>query len=295
MKTYKELTEINKEKPIWEQRGLSFEEWCLNPENEPLNEMGISQDKNDSMTFKFNWVSDDHPDCIIDLLKKPIRVNVPGFKNVVVFGYQFRPNVSNNIKNDFRSFLRKISYNDWKTNSDYVQFINRPIFWLQENLIKIRNVRGVFFPDSESNVNRITREIIHSFNRKQTDFLYIPFKKRPLNQVMFDIEDYLKTFKSDESRSDLEKMFRKWIKKMGPRFVIRGIPPIFRPFVYNFLESRSEENVLKSLSGKNVLIYDDIFNTGKTLREIIYQVIDYVEPENIYIYTLVDDRQELRL
>jgi len=112
---------------------------------------------------------------------------------------------------------------------------------------------------------------------------------------MFDIEDYLKTFKSDESRSDLEKMFRKWIKKMGPRFVIRGIPPIFRPFVYNFLESRSEENVLKSLSGKNVLIYDDIFNTGKTLREIIYQVIDYVEPENIYIYTLVDDRQELRL
>ena len=121
-----------------------------------IDEMSVNakRRKDNSLTFEFDWVSDDNPNAIIDLLKPTIKTYIHGYDNIIYFGYKFRDDVSNEIKSKFKSFIRKIKYNEWLNNPDYVQFINKPLIQLNDEEIRLFKFKGIFHPESGSDVNK---------------------------------------------------------------------------------------------------------------------------------------------
>ena len=111
--------------------------------------------------------------------------------------------------------------------------------------------------------------------------------------MYFDINDYLISTKTNESKERLQKMFENWLKDMLGRFQIRKIPRRYRPYVKNFLDFKDkyQKNAIENINGEDVLLHDDVFDTGSTLQEIVYQIQDCVDIRNIYIFTLLDDRK----
>lgn len=230
--------------------------------------------------------------------------------NTYWFGYRFNGKVERDKRDYFIKYLKEVQEEPQiDEDNEYfdVDYSPESISEYDLNEMIVRSMRGIhmdsrsvdtiIYPASSSNnLVRIIVKCIRRFLHNSDMLNFVEVSKADPENIEFDIDQ----FRQDEqsgyaslppslSVEDIYNMIER--AKMQKDFSLRrDIHPTFvRRYLSNFLEVKKATNGLSDAT--NVLIVDDFFTTGTTVREIVRIVKKYNPTCNIYIFTLMGNRR----
>lgn len=189
---------------------------------------------------------------------------------------------SKNTGSDVTDVLKSIKQTKDKKYSinqnDYEHFINRTaIFFVR--YLKNKNIDSIFVMESSSPLARdIAIKIKNMLPNTSIKFLE--------NSVVKNIEN-ITIEKGDEKISDTEliglnKLLDK--AKSSNEFSIKKIHPRHRKFFTNWI--KINEDAIKNITNKNIILFDDYITSGATLDEACREILK-LSPESIEVITLI--------
>lgn len=189
---------------------------------------------------------------------------------------------SKNTGSDVTDILKSIKQTKDKKYSinqgDYEHFINRTaIFFVR--YLKNKNIDSIFVMESSSSLARdIAIRIKNMLPNTSIKFLE--------NSVVKNIEN-LTIEKGEEKISDaellgLQKLLDK--AKVSNEFSIKKIHPRHRKFFTNWI--KVNEDAIKNITDKNIILFDDYITSGATLDEACREILK-LSPQSIEVITLI--------
>lgn len=164
------------------------------------------------------------------------------------------------------------------SQDDYNHFINRTaIFFVR--YLKNKNIDSIFVMESSSTLARdIAIKIKDMLPNTSIKFLE--------NSVVKNIEN-ITIEKGEEKISDtellgLQKLLDK--AKISNEFSIKKIHPRHRKFFTNWI--KVNENAIKNITDKNIILFDDYITSGATLDEACREILK-LSPKSIEVITLI--------
>jgi len=145
---------------------------------------------------------------------------------------------------------------------DLTKFIKRSALYANKNLKNV-DFDIIIYPD---NAKDFLLQFIEQFSKLNgtTKFNVKNSirKTNPDNIKIYDPKNKL----DDKSRKSLERGINK-AKTRGHLKLHKDLPVMLRQYVKNFIEI--DKQLLKKIDGKNILIIDDVYTGGNTMKELI--------------------------
>ena len=237
----------------------------------------------------FDYNSDNDDDIIY--LNNASLTDTKLDNNLYSYGYVMNKNAP--YRSNFMNLL-KTKFNNNQVTEDMLLFINSATYWFDRDH-KLNSFDLIVYPDSRN--NKLVREIISSFNallRSGEALTYYEIMKNLPEDVIFD-EQLFKSNNMDLSATEQQAYIDSIIQNKNnlEYFSIRKASKqqvenreYFRNF-FNFNNAEAEEAIYKLQNTNWILVVDDTFTTGSTIREIIRNIREINDICQIYIFTLV--------
>ena len=249
-------------------------------------------------TFDVRFFSNTEDD-IIDIAIP--FINESSFdNNIYYFGYQFNKDVPSKIRSKFIHWIKGIG--DEKPDADTIEnLVAFPLAELNKQ-VNLSTFSCTLYPRSDrsdltkliqrSAINVIPRMNIHSFELVKTLPQNIEF-----DWYQFD-NDYsgeLGDHQYVQIKDYVNNTLLPKIHSLDYFSIAQNVKYKYRPYIKNYLsfESDEQEDAFRALNGGNILILDDVNTSGSTLREILKIIRVLVPDSNIYIFTLIGNKDEV--
>lgn len=252
------------------------------------------------------YVFDKKVDLDTDILD--LHRNTYGYETFgdidLTYGYTFNQTASRADIKKFRNCIKhELNNSEIFANEDILDFVEDGILSLDsyKNLDRFRVVVSIKPSDSNNSLFGIMKYVLSDYG--YSDLIDIELLKRLCTEVEFDRKKAHEAIKKqrdlegkkynksiDRWLDDIEKMFELQ-KKKGNIFKIKLYKPIVARYGFtNFVKFKSNEDELiyKELeSGTDVLIIDDFFTSGSTIKEIV-RYLNMINSNNkITAFTLI--------
>ena len=242
----------------------------------------------------FNSSDEDIIDIVIPFVHESTFDN-----NVYYFGYKFNKDVPSKIRSKFIHWIKGLD--DTMPDADTIEnLVTFPLVELNKE-VNLSTFSCTLYPRSNrsdltrliqrSAVNVLPRMNIHSFEL---------IKELPKNiefdwhQFDFDYDGEIGDHRYQQIRDYIDNNLMPRIHALDYFSIAKEVKPRYRPYIKNYLlfENEAKQEAFKALNGGNILILDDINTSGSTLREILKIVRVLVPDSNIYIFTLIGNKDE---
>lgn len=233
---------------------------------------GVKYDK-DNETFSFDFMSDDEHSVVKLVSDGPYKLRE--FDPCTYFGYVFEDDVDARVK---KELIDLIKYPDQRIQEDDLRkFIFNAVVSLDRK-ISLPQYDVIVHPQSSSNLND---EIISEIYKKSLSDKFTTYElvKELPEKMEFNFDAYVKELKKKPGVNDnnikqsvkaIEDMM--WhLKKLDYVKIGTYVKAKWRPYLKNFFMFKTPEakKVYEALSGRNVLVVDDVSTTRATLQYVL--------------------------
>lgn len=249
---------------------------------------GISID--DDKNVVFNWDRDTSTDVMSLCRDRVNTFNSDGIR--VLYGYRFKSNANREQRKKINRYLKTSSASD----DNVVEFVENAILRL-DTLAGLSNFDVCVHVEPTSSDSLVA--VMGDMFAQERFNLQIDFEtvKRIIHEVQFDSSAAYQSllslnFHADEAKKRVDKINRKFekLKEENKVFEIKNfLPTAVRPYFHNFLKFRtkSDEEAYRKLEGCNVLVYDDFYTSGTTIKELT-TYLKSINPKNtLTVFVLV--------
>ena len=228
--------------------------------------------------FEFDFTNDD-PEDLVALTETTIKKS-SFYGNTVYYGYTFNKNSGRDDKNLFLSFLKSSS----DTNNDIQLMLQNCVDKFCSAVSHIDFGCLITIP-SQSPTNTMMKNMITSnLSIKNVCSL----SKKPSYEIEVDYEELKKSYKRDDYDSlvkDVKTNIER-VKQSGEEFELKKVLNRYRRYVKQLFNIGNVNIDLEATS--DILILDDIKNTGKSLKDAISLIRESGYIGNIHLVTLIN-------
>lgn len=247
----------------------------------------------DGKNFNINFLSDAKND-IINLCDVTIHETI--FDNLTyIFGYEFKEDVSSNIRTKFLHFIKGLDENQKPSIRTIEHFVEPPLAELNR-IVNLSTFSCILYP--RSNRSELTRQIQSCIVNMLPDINIESFEliKNLPEKIKFSWTKFNMDYDGDigdqrylQIKNYVKKTLMPKIHPLDYFSIAQNVKYKYRKYITNYLtfNSPEDEEVFKSLNGGNILIIDDINTSGSTLREILKHVRVLAPDSKIFIFTLI--------
>ena len=165
------------------------------------------------------------------------------------------------------------------SEEDYRQFINRTAIYINYQFVQKNNIQTIVVPASSSPLLADVVENLSLRNQYVTYFKTGFVKNAPVEIIIN--KEHPQITSSDIKR--LEKLKEK--AKQDGFFEMKRVDKKLRKFVSNIFELNPDVTMRNHVNGSNVMLIDDIVNSGATTADMIRSLEVYA-PEKLLPVTL---------
>ncbi len=258
---------------------------------------GISYDGN---TFDVSFFHKDDSD-IIDVCVP--FINQTKFDNLTYFfGYQFKPDVSSNVRTKFLHWIKGLDKSNMPSEFTVENLVEPPIAELNK-IVNLSTFLCTLYPRSNrSDLTRIIqRGVVHLIPRMNIESFEL-VKSTPKNigfdwkQFNLDYQGTIGDHQYQQIKQHIEETLLPKIHNLDYFSIAQNVKYKYREYITNYLqfETTEQEELFRSLNGGNILVLDDINTSGATLTEILKIVRSLAPESKIFIFTLIgNDRSNI--
>lgn len=233
---------------------------------------------NSDNTYDFDFKKDGVDDLLSLTYNKNYITRKISRGVVSYFTYKINPNA---IKTKILYYIK----DELKKTSQYDHFLNKSVLGLFNNPhINVSDVDLILIPESGSDVNL---DLAHKIKNKIPNALFMKdviLKNQPEN-ITVDYDLLKKMGYQQNTIMNIQKMVDGAV--VNGAFKMKKIEPRFRRFIINFLKvDITNRNLFNTLVNGKVLIVDDIFTEGTTLREA-QRLVSLYAPKEIILFSLI--------
>ena len=257
--------------------------------------MGVTFD-NEKQMFVFDFEHDGSED-IVKLTGDGYQVEA--FGKCFYYGYEFTDQVDSNVRSAFIKYVKFT--NELQDNPDLTDFIKNAIDNLSKK-INLYDYNLVVMPESSSRVNQYMLRYIYRF--AQPTLRKMELVKALPASISFDMDAYQEQYLDDvledgrprytesqkeEAKQSIQKMLD-LIHQKDYFTIAKDVKKSrFRPYMMDFLRfaTPADKQLCASIRQQNVLVIDDVTNSGSTLNEILRTLRILNEDNEITIFSLI--------
>lgn len=258
---------------------------------------GISYD---GKTFDVSFFHNNDSD-IIDVCVPFIHQTK--FDNLTYFfGYQFKPDVSSNVRTKFLHWIKGLDKSNMPSEFTVENLVEPPIAELNK-IVNLSTFSCTLYPRSNrSDLTRIIqRSVVHLIPRMNIESFEL-VKSTPKNigfdwkQFNLDYQGTIGDHQYQQIKQYIEETLLPKIHNIDYFSIAQNVKYKYREYITNYLqfETTEQEELFRSLNGGNILVLDDINTSGATLTEILKIVRSLAPESKIFIFTLIgNDRSNI--
>lgn len=252
----------------------------------------------DGKNFNINFLSSNEND-IINLCD--ITIHETTFDDLTyIFGYEFKEDVSSNIRTKFSHFIKGLDENQKPSIRTIEHFVEPPLAELNR-IVNLSTFSCILYP--RSNRSELTRQIQSCILNimPRTDIESFELVKTLPAKILFNWKTFNADYDGDigdqrylQIKNYVENTLMPKIHSLDYFSMAQNVKYKYRKYITNYLtfNSSEDEEVFKSLNGGNILIMDDINTSGSTLREILKYVRVLAPDSKIFIFTLIGNSRD---
>jgi hypothetical protein len=254
---------------------------------------GVYLDKKDNVIF--DWGLDDEVRDIIEIDKDTSgEFNQDGVR--YIYGYQYTAKANGRHKQKFRQYIKDLSSAPADHRANIRDFVEWGVLRL-DDFCRFSDFKAVVSVKPSKYPSVVN--IMGYYIRKYIDSPFWKFQliKRLCADVEFDVEKAIQVMREygrsedyiQDTIATVSGIFND-CKANNELFTMKKyFPRELRDAFSNFLMFKSEEerDAYESLQGVNVLIYDDLYTSGATVREVIKCLRSIHDKNTLTVFTLI--------
>lgn len=256
---------------------------------------GIKIDNHNTITF--NWNKDDKDDVIHLTSDQLSKYDSDGVR--YVYGYSYNPQSKRSDRNLVRKYMKSLPEDEYFSD-DMTEFVDNALLSL-DSTYPLSNFSVVVSTESSSNnfslVDLIDVRFSDMIDHNQF-WVDLQLVKSMYSDVEFDVEKARSILREEYNWSEnriqsginnILKQFGKYKDSHELFQMKKFVPRELRGGFSNFLKfkNKDEENLYFSLQGVEVLLLDDFWTSGTTVKEMIRCLRSIHDKNRLTVFVLV--------